>query len=68
MLVDGAVAPPCRVWGRSPSSADELAKLADLRDRGVISPGEFAQATARLFGAPASGTADSPVDQDASVG
>jgi uncharacterized membrane protein YcjF (UPF0283 family) len=36
--------------GSSPSSADELAKLADLRDRGTISQQEFAQAKARLLG------------------
>jgi uncharacterized membrane protein YcjF (UPF0283 family) len=36
----------------SPSSADELAKLADLRDRGTISQQEFAQAKARLLGGP----------------
>jgi hypothetical protein len=35
----------------SPSTADELAKLADLRDRGTISEQEFAQAKARLLGA-----------------
>ena len=42
----------------SPSTADELAKLADLRDRGVISPQEFAQAKARLLGTRAPDTAD----------
>jgi hypothetical protein len=40
------------VIGSSSSTADELAKLADLRDRGVISPEEFAQAKARLLGTP----------------
>src|SRR5690348_16678267 len=34
----------------SPSTADELAKLADLRDRGTISEEEFAAAKARLIG------------------
>ena len=34
-----------------PSVADELAKLADLRDAGTISEQEFAQAKARLLGA-----------------
>jgi len=33
-----------------PSTADELAKLADLRDRGTISEQEFAQAKAHLLG------------------
>jgi len=31
------------------STADELAKLADLRDRGVISPEEFEREKARLL-------------------
>jgi putative oligomerization/nucleic acid binding protein len=30
--------------------ADELAKLAQLRDAGVLSPDEFAQAKAKLLG------------------
>jgi len=34
----------------SPSVADELAKLADLRDRGVLSPSEFEQQKALLLG------------------
>ena len=34
----------------SPSTADELSKLATLRDRGTISEQEFAQAKARLLG------------------
>jgi Short C-terminal domain/Phospholipase_D-nuclease N-terminal len=32
------------------SSADQLAKLADLRDRGVISPAEFEQEKAKVLG------------------
>jgi hypothetical protein len=56
-----------RTAASSASTADELAKLADLRDRSVISPGEFAQAKARLLGNSVSGTA-SRVGQDASVG
>ena len=56
------------VAGRSSSTADELAKLADLRDRGVISPEEFAQAKARLLGTPAPSTTYSHVDQGVSVG
>jgi hypothetical protein len=43
----------------SPSTADELAKLADLRDRGTISEQEFAQAKARLLGNQATVTVDS---------
>jgi membrane protein implicated in regulation of membrane protease activity len=35
----------------SPNSADELAKLADLRDRGVITPDEFAQQKAKILAA-----------------
>jgi len=35
--------------GGAGSSADELAKLADLRDRGVISDAEFQQAKARAL-------------------
>jgi hypothetical protein len=34
-----------------PSVADEMGKLADLRDAGTISEQEFAQAKARLLGA-----------------
>jgi hypothetical protein len=34
----------------SSSSADELAKLADLRDRGVITPDEFERQKAKLLG------------------
>lgn len=36
--------------GVSTSSADELAKLADLRDRGVIDDTEFAAQKAKLLG------------------
>jgi hypothetical protein len=36
--------------GSAPSTADELAKLADLRDQGAISEQEFAHAKARLLG------------------
>ena len=56
------------VAGSSSSTADELAKLADLRDRGVISPEEFTQAKARLLGTPALRTANSHVGQGVSVG
>jgi putative oligomerization/nucleic acid binding protein len=31
------------------SSADELAKLADLRDRGVITEAEFQQGKAKIL-------------------
>ena len=47
----------------SPSTADELAKLADLRDRGTISEQEFAQAKARLLATEATATVNSPADQ-----
>jgi type VI protein secretion system component VasK len=33
----------------TPSSADELAKLADLRDRGVITPEEFEREKAKIL-------------------
>ena len=33
----------------APSSADQLAKLADLRDRGVITPEEFASERAKVL-------------------
>jgi hypothetical protein len=52
----------------SPSTADELAKLADLRDRGGISEQEFAQAKARLLGSQPAATATSRVDQSTPVG
>jgi len=35
--------------GTSSTTADELEKLASLRDRGVISPAEFDQAKARIL-------------------
>jgi hypothetical protein len=35
----------------SPNSADQLAKLADLRDRGVITPDEFEQQKAKVLAA-----------------
>jgi hypothetical protein len=56
------------VQARSPSTADELAKLADLRDRGTITEQEFAQAKARLLGPQAPGTVNSRADQAASIG
>ena len=34
----------------APSTADELAKLAELRDRGTLSPEEFEQAKAKVLG------------------
>jgi hypothetical protein len=40
--------------GSPPSVAEELAKLADLRERGAISEPEFAQAKARLLATEAS--------------
>jgi membrane protease subunit (stomatin/prohibitin family) len=35
--------------GSSASSADQLAKLADLRDRGVITADEFAREKAKIL-------------------
>jgi hypothetical protein len=34
----------------TPSTADELAKLADLRDRGTLSQPEYEQAKAKVLG------------------
>jgi hypothetical protein len=43
----------------APTSADELTKLADLRDRGAISPEEFQRAKASVLGeAPTTGVED----------
>jgi hypothetical protein len=44
-----------------PSSADEIAKLAELRDRGTISTEEFERAKAKLLGGPAPA---SPLQRD----
>jgi hypothetical protein len=49
------------VAASAPSTADELAKLADLRDRGVISLQEFARAKERLLGTQPAGPAGSGV-------
>ena len=38
--------------GDQPSTADEIAKLAVLRDQGAIYEQEFAHATAKLLGTP----------------
>jgi hypothetical protein len=35
--------------GSPPSSADQLAKLADLRQRGVITPDEFEQEKTKIL-------------------
>jgi type VI protein secretion system component VasK len=37
------------VAGSQPSTADQLAKLADLRDRGVITPAEFEAQKAKIL-------------------
>jgi len=55
-----------RVAASAPSTADELAKLADLRDRGVISLQEFARAKERLLGTQAAGPAGSGVASSSS--
>jgi uncharacterized membrane protein YcjF (UPF0283 family) len=51
----------------SSSTADELAKLADLRDRGTISEQEFAQAKAGLLGPSAPSGSHAQADTRASV-
>jgi hypothetical protein len=38
--------------GSSGTVADELAKLSDMRDRGVISPADYEAAKARVLGQP----------------
>ena len=40
---------------KPPSVADEVAKLADLRDRGVISAADFEAAKTKLLGQPSTG-------------
>lgn len=35
--------------GTQPSTADQLAKLADLRDQGVITPEEFEREKAKIM-------------------
>jgi hypothetical protein len=52
----------------APSTADELAKMADLRDRGTISEQEFAQSKARLLGTQTSGAPTARADQRAPIG
>jgi hypothetical protein len=52
----------------SPSTADELAKLGDLRDRGVISPEEFTRAKAGLLGPAAPAEVDPRIRKAASAG
>ena len=47
-----------------PSTADELAKLAELRDRGTLSDQEFAHAKAKLLGTQPSATRTSSTSDD----
>jgi hypothetical protein len=54
--------------GGGPSMADELAKLATLRDKGAISDEEYAHAKAKLLGTEAKGTASAQPNQRTSVG
>ena len=57
--------------GNQPSTADELAKLADLRGRGTLSPQEFEQAKAKLIGTQPTSTtspSESPSDQRSPIG
>jgi hypothetical protein len=51
-----------------PSTADELAKLAELRDQATISEQEFAQAKARLLGAQSPASAMPPANRREPVG
>ena len=44
----------------SGSSADELTKLADLRDRGVITDAEFQQSKAKILASRRAGSAQPP--------
>jgi hypothetical protein len=41
------------VVGSGGSSADEIARLADLRDKAVLTEAEFPQGKAKALGAPA---------------
>ena len=53
--------------GTQPSVADEMAKLASLRDQGAISEQEFAHAKAKLLGTPSPGATTARPDQQAPV-
>jgi len=50
-----------------PSAADELAKLATLRDQGAISEHEFAHAEAKVLGTPSPGSAAAAPNPQPSV-
>jgi Short C-terminal domain/Phospholipase_D-nuclease N-terminal len=52
---------------KQPSSADEIAKLATLRDQGAISEQEFAHAKAKLLGTPSPNRPPVPPNQAASL-
>ncbi|WP_214368688.1 SHOCT domain-containing protein [Pseudonocardia sp. H11422] len=49
----------------TPSTADELAKLADLRDRGAISTQDYEQAKAKVLGHERPAAATPQTDQQA---
>jgi hypothetical protein len=49
----------------TPSTADELAELADLRDRSTISDEEFRHAKAKVLGMEPGSAALAPVDDRA---
>jgi len=53
--------------GNQSSAADELAKLAILRDQGAISEQEFAHAKAKLLGTPSPGSAAAQPGRQAPV-
>ena len=53
--------------GNQPSAADEIAKLATLRDQGAISEQEFAHAKAKLLGTPSPNRPPVPPNQAASL-
>jgi hypothetical protein len=48
---DQAVRSYVQEVANTPSAADQLAKLADLRDRGVITPDEFEREKAKILAA-----------------
>ena len=52
----------------APSTADELAKLAELRDQGAISEQEFAHAKARLLGTRPPSSTNPPANRREPVG
>src|SRR3954451_6381651 len=53
--------------GNQPSAADEITKLAALRDQGATTEQEFAHAKTKLLGTPSPNGAPAPANQSASM-